>query len=191
MSAALQLVAIGAPPTTLTLPRVLDSDMVLQRAPKAARLWGWAKPLERVTAQLDGTVAGSTTADPLGSWNLTLPPQFASTNHTLAINATSGGRVLTGVGFGDVYLCSGQSHMSFSINQDLDANATISESAQYTGLRMLTVGTVTSTTPLDDIGLAYPTPKSAWLRSEPSSFGTHLFSYPSAICYYFGRDLCP
>ena len=190
LSMAQLSIAAEAPPTALTLPRVLDSDMVLQRAPKAARLWGWAKPLERVTARLGGTLAGAATADAQGYWNLTLPPQSASTNHTLAINATSGGRVLTGVSFGDVFLCSGQSHMSFSINQDLDANATIGESADYTWLRMLTVGTDTSTTPLDDIrSLAYPVTTSAWLRSEPGSFGTGLFSYPSAICYYFGREL--
>merc|ERR1711865_428016 len=30
---------------------------------------------------------------------------------------------------------------------------------------------------------------SSWLVSHPATFGTGLFSYPSAICYYFGRSM--
>ena len=63
-------------------------------------------------------------------------------------------RVLTDVAFGDVLFCSGQSHMTFSVNQDMNASATIAASAGFPGIRMLTVDTATATTPLDDIAHA-------------------------------------
>ena len=57
------------------------------------------------------------------------------------------------------------------------------------GIRMLTVNTQTSTTPLDDIGGVKYKAASTWLPSEPHSFGMATFSYPSAVCYYFAKNL--
>lgn len=54
---------------------------------------------------------------------------------------------------------------------------------------MLTVDTDTSTTPLDNIRSVKYNGHSAWLQSAPASFGKADFSYPSAICYYFAREL--
>ena len=69
------------------------------------------------------------------------------------------------------------------------STAQIAESAQYPGIRMLTVQTDTATTPLRDIRAVKYGGESAWLRSEPVSFGRADFSYPSAICYYFAKAL--
>ena len=80
--------------------------------------------------------------------------------------------------------------MTFSINQDMNANTTIAASASYPGIRMLTIDTATSTTPLDDIIKAKgATSESGWLQSTPASFGRALFGYPSAICYYTALHL--
>ena len=95
------------------LPTFLGSNMVLQRAPQRAALWGRGAVVgETVTATLRDAPASSSTAtvDGSGAWSLSLPPQPASTGLTLAVHFSATGRssVLTNVAFGDVYLCSGQ-----------------------------------------------------------------------------------
>jgi hypothetical protein len=39
----------------LTLPKVLGSHMILQRAPKKAAVWGWASPGGKITVTLTGS----------------------------------------------------------------------------------------------------------------------------------------
>lgn len=190
------LAGAGSAATTtgnLTLPKVLGSHMVLQRAPKNARVWGWATPGDKVTVTLAETTAVQSTADSSGAWSVSLPPQCPAgcVGKQLTITSADGGsQVLTDVGFGDVLFCSGQSHMTFSVNQDMNANATIATSSSFPGIRMLTVDTTIATTPLKDIVRAKgATAESSWLTSTPKSFGSALFGYPSAICYYTALHL--
>ena len=177
----------------LTLPKVLGSHMVLQRAPKRATVWGWASPGGKVTVTLAGAPPVQGVADAGGAWSVSLPPQCAAgcVGKQLTVASADGGsRVLTDVAFGDVLFCSGQSHMTFSVNQDMNASATIAASAAFPGIRMLTVDTATATTPLDDIARAKgATAESSWLTSTPESFGKELFGYPSATCYYTALHL--
>ena len=64
--------------------------------------------------------------------------------------------MLADVAFGDVMVCSGQSHMTFSVNQDLNGTEAIEQSAEYPGIRMLTVGDASANSPLEDVAkLAY------------------------------------
>ena len=198
LAAAVATPGVAAGPTTttanLTLPKVLGSHMVLQRAPKRATIWGWgASPGGKVTVTLTGGPAVQGVADASGAWSVSLPPQCPAgcVGKQLTIASDDGGsKVLTDVGFGDVLFCSGQSHMTFSVNQDMNANATIAASGSFPGIRMLTVDTATATTPLDDIARAKgATSESSWLTSTPKSFGSALFGYPSAICYYTALHL--
>ena len=195
----LALAGASAPPApaagNLTLPKVLGSHMIFQRAPKKAAVWGWASPGGKVTVTLAGlpsvTVQG--VADASGAWSVVLPPQCAAgcVGKNLTIRSADGGvETLTDIGFGDVLFCSGQSHMTFSVNQDMNANATIAAASSFPGIRMLTVDTATATAPLDDISRAKgATAESSWLVSTPASFGKALFGYPSAICYYTALHL--
>ena len=85
----------------LTLPKVLDSLMVLQRAPKSAQVWGWGSPSAQVSVSLDGKKVSTATVDGDGKWKTFLPPQPASINHTLTFESTDGGaKTLLGVAFG-------------------------------------------------------------------------------------------
>ena len=62
----------------LTLPKVLGSHMVLQRAPKRATVWGWASPGGKVTVTLAGAPPVQGVADAGGAWSVSLPPQCAA-----------------------------------------------------------------------------------------------------------------
>jgi hypothetical protein len=177
----------------LTLAKVLGSHMVLQRAPKRAAVWGWAAAGGKVTVALSGVPPVEVQADASGAWSVSLPPQCAKgcVGKQLTITSADGAtKTLEDLAFGEVLFCSGQSHMTFSVNQDMDANTTIAASASFPGIRMLTVDTATATTPLDDIVRAKgATAGSSWLASTPESFGKALFGYPSAICYYTALHL--
>jgi hypothetical protein len=105
------------------LPSFFSSNMVLQRAPARAAIWGFrAAPGETVRAALlDDSTAQQwvTTASPEGTWNMSLSPQPASSGRklTLSFETSRRQRVLTNVAFGDVYLCSGQSNMEVRPNK--------------------------------------------------------------------------
>jgi len=58
------------------LPRVFADHMVLQRD-RQARIWGWAKPGEKVTVQFDAQSA-SAAADKDGKWAAELAPMKAN-----------------------------------------------------------------------------------------------------------------
>jgi len=96
---------------------------VLQRAPRQAAVFGTATPGATVTVTLAGpqpytsppvTVTRSDDATLSGTWKVLLPPRPAGFGYTVTAacagcaNATSAPATLLDVGFGDVYLCSGQ-----------------------------------------------------------------------------------
>ncbi len=63
----------------LKLPTFLDSNMVLQRAPQRAVIWGWDKPGTGVTIELSLgvkpiVVTHHTEVDDSGNWSVTFNP---------------------------------------------------------------------------------------------------------------------
>ena len=98
----------------IVLPNVFTEGMVLQRD-LPVPIWGTAAPGEAVTVQFAGQ-EHSTIADENGKWLTQLHP----------LNTSSEGRILTVTGsnklnlndvlVGEVWLCSGQSNMAFSVS---------------------------------------------------------------------------
>ena len=174
----------------LTLARVLASHMVLQRGVPAT-VWGFDTPGATVTTSFMGTdykaVAGSDTI-----WRQLLPTQPSSGPFTLSFTSTStpAAITLTDVLFGDVYLCTGQSNMEFSVGGALNATAE-GAAANYPNIRITTVGQGTqSKTPLIDL----QTIKQPWTAVTPQSIiskGTSNpdFDWFSAICYFSFRNV--
>lgn len=70
MAVLLAMMTSGA--MGFTLSETLGSNMVLQRSPARARLWGWGEPGEAITAHGSAAVV-----DSAGRWSLMLPPQTA------------------------------------------------------------------------------------------------------------------
>ncbi|MBQ0058149.1 MAG: sialate O-acetylesterase [Bacteroidales bacterium] len=101
------LMAVSAN-AAVRLPRLISSNMVLQRA-DTARIWGWADAGETVTVRfLKKTY--SATADDQGRWIVLIPTtqkKMVGGPYTMQINDLQ----LTDVYVGDVWLCSGQSNM--------------------------------------------------------------------------------
>lgn len=174
----------------LRLPTVLSSNMVLQRAPHTARLWGFAHPSETIYMDLDGEDVGNTTADSNGNWLMTLKPQPASQERVIKFTSSSGDTVkMKNVAFGDVYLCGGQSNMELCVDAVENSTSEIEDSRNYPNLRFFAVRGSARDDPQVDVMSKYS--NEAWVVSGPSAFvhQDRYFSVFSATCYFFGRDL--
>jgi len=179
---------IGSSLAANFVSNALGSNMVLQRAPLQASLWGWSKQAgASVTVTLQGTVYKGT-ADSTGRWEIHLPPQQASTTGVTLTVASSAGeaQALSNVLFGDVWMCSGQSNMQMTVSMVFNATAEIANAANYPNIRLFTVGQGNiSLTPLTEFGsIVQP-----WSVASPSSVGGKDWAYFSAACRFFGKDL--
>ena len=100
------MVIVAGVTATVRLPNAVATNMVLQRAPLAPRLWGFAAAGERVSVEMDGKM-WSAAADAQGNWKVDLDVQHASVGKVITITGSSGGPpiILSNIAFGDVYLC--------------------------------------------------------------------------------------
>ena len=193
MAAASSSAAQGG---ALRLPKILASDMLLQRG-KPAKIWGWAAPGAAVRVALDGGAAPVIVdAKPDGTFAAVLSAQSAALNRTLTVTCRSCSQssstsiVIENLAFGDLFVCSGQSNMEYTIAGTFNHSAEISASAEP-GLRLVTVAKRKANTPQTDTTLeTYGWGVAGPNTTQDSTHPTSVFGYPfSATCYYFGRDL--
>ena len=181
------LLLLVDPITSLYLPQAISSNMVLQRAPKSARVWGWAAAGSTVAISLD-TDGYKVTVLPDGSWTVDFPPQQASVNRSITITGDGETVTLSNIAFGDVYICSGQSNMEFSVNDSFDGPEAVADSINYPNLRLFSVAEKASLLPLNDTINRWRDGEQ-WVVSQPMYVGGPSFNYFSATCYFFGRSV--
>lgn len=154
------------------LPGVISEGMVVQRdAP--IHLWGWAEEGERVTATFAGQKASTEAKN--GRWSLTLKPRPAGGPFRLTI-AGKNTLDLSNVLVGDVWVCSGQSNMEWSLRNSFEGERHIA-GASNPNIRLFMVPNVRAAAPKDDVA-------AAWTECNPESVAGF-----SAVGYFFGRDL--
>lgn len=163
------------------LPHLLSDNMVLQRD-LPIPIWGWAKPDEKVTVRL-GKSSASATAGTNGQWSVKLPKLPAGGPYQLTVAGVNT-RTLTNVLIGEVWLCSGQSNMHWTmapghgiINNDAEVAA-----AKYPNIRMFTVAKSAASRPADDA-------EGTWLPISPENLMVGGLNGASALAYLFGREL--
>lgn len=101
------------------LPDIFGDHAVLQRG-KPVPVWGQADPGERITVRY-GTASAPGVADKDGKWMVTLPALTEGAPQDLIV--TGNGTVTShDVITGDVWLCSGQSNMAWSLSQSENRN---------------------------------------------------------------------
>ena len=101
----------------VTLPAVIGSHMVLQQG-QVIPVWGWDDPETEVTVTFAGqSVSGKTDAQ--GKWQVHLAALTAGGPHQMVIQGTNQ-VTLGGVLVGEVWLCSGQSNMEWTVRQSLN-----------------------------------------------------------------------
>jgi len=99
------------------LPKLISDGMVLQRNTKV-KVWGWASAGEEITISfIDNTY--NTTANGKGEWEIILPEMEAGGSYLMKIDA-SNSITINDIVVGDVWVCSGQSNMGFSLGSVSD-----------------------------------------------------------------------
>jgi len=156
------------------LPALIGDNMVLQRG-LPLKVWGWADAGEKVTVSFHGQKAEATASD-TGQWLVTLQPVAEAGGPFELTIAGKNTITLKNVLMGEVWVCSGQSNMQFSMASVKNSAEEIA-AANYPNIRLFKVPNITSQTPLDDV-------KSSW--QECTSANVPGFS---AVGYFFGRDL--
>lgn len=161
--------------STLRLPACFGDHMVLQRE-QAVPVWGWCAPNTEVRVSFDKQHQ-STTSDNKGHWQVKLEPLAASeTPQTLKI-ACGGQNIEFGdVLVGDVWLCSGQSNMHFTMASVENASQEIA-ATRHPMIRFFSVKDQFSKEPLTTLD-------GQWKPISPTTAGAC-----SAVSFYFAKDL--
>lgn len=159
----------------LKLNGLFGDNMVLQRELQAP-IWGKAQAGKTVTVSIDGKII-KTKAAKDGRWMLRLP--LLKTGGTYELKVSSGNETITykNVLVGDVWICSGQSNMEYTIGQFPYASQEAT-AANYPNMRLITLQKDMAASPLDDIKPAEWKP----------AVGENIVRF-SATAYFFGRNL--
>lgn len=140
--------AMGAPANAeIRLPHLFSDHMVLQQGQKIP-VWGWASPGEQVRVTL-GEQRAAATADAAGAWRLCLNPVSAGGPHVMTVAGSKDTVTIKDVLIGEVWVCSGQSWMTWRMG-GVDNAAEEIKAANHPQIRMFTVKETTALTPQDD-----------------------------------------
>ncbi|ANH83070.1 hypothetical protein A8C56_20635 [Niabella ginsenosidivorans] len=139
------LLASSAARADIKLPVLFQNNMVLQRD-KPCTIWGTADKGEVVTLTFNNTTYRTTAVN--GKWKITLPAQPAGGPYRILINGKNT-IALDNVLFGDVWICSGQSNMQFSVREAIPQPD--SSACNNPHIRLFTAGTGMDFVPQDTL----------------------------------------
>ena len=158
----------------LTIPTIFSDHMVLQRE-QPIPVWGWDAAGSEVHVVLNGKTEKATCNDN-GMWMVKLPAMEAGGPHTLVVEGSN--RVqFNDVLIGEVWLCSGQSNMEWTVSSSNDAKTEIAN-ANHPQIRHIKFGHRPADTPVTDV------PSKGWEVCSPATAGRF-----TAVGYFFGRKL--
>ena len=171
--------ALAQNTTTLSFASPLTDNMVVQQN-KPFTIWGMASPNTEVTITPDWTSPVTVKADENGEFIgivsvLTVQAGDYS-KHTVSLSSGAEKARLTNLLIGELWICSGQSNMQFSLKEVLNAEAEIAN-ATNPHLRFFNTKLNFSDTPIQTV-------KGNWVPCTPTTVRDF-----SAVGYYFGAML--
>ncbi len=173
VAALTTLSGVGTVQADVKTPAIFGSHMVLQQGQKN-RVWGWADAGEEVTVTIDKQ---KLTAKPGegGRWQVELEPLAVGGPYTLTVTGKNS-LTFEDVLVGEVWICSGQSNMQWSVRLANDPDLE-TLTAKYPKIRLITVPNVGTQEVQTDF-------KGAWAHCTPETVVNF-----SAVGYFFGRQL--
>ena len=158
------------------LPNIIGSHMVLQQKSKV-KLWGWAAASESITIKTTwDTTTYKVIATNGANWETEINTPAAGGSYTITIEGENK-IILEDVLIGEVWVCSGQSNMEWSGDQDLKESIDEAPKANQPEIRLFYVNKSTSLYPQDNV-------EGKWVVCSPESM-IHF----SAIGCFFGKKI--
>ena len=159
----------------LEVAKIFSNNMVLQRNVEVP-IWGKTKSKETVTVFFNG-VAYETHSKNDGNWEVVLPKQDAGGPFEMSVVSASGNLNYKNIMIGDVWLCSGQSNMEWTVVNSNNAEQEIKE-GKYPNLRHFKVPRSFSYQPESTLA------GGTWEISSEETVGDF-----SAVGYFFAREI--
>lgn len=175
LGAALASLSLVNTSAAVKLPAIFGDHMVLQRD-QPVRIWGWDNPGQKVSVEF-GAQKADATADASGKWLATLTPQPACAIPAELKVSGSSAVTFTDVLVGEVWLCSGQSNMQWTVGSSYDADLEALVASNHPQLRLITVPQVGTQEPQTDFA-------GQWEPANPEAVKEF-----SAVGYFYGRIL--
>ena len=171
------------------------NHMVLQQKPYKSQIWGFCDANSMITLTLTFSQNNSiiqqknTTTNTDSIWIIQLDPMptsFTTYNITSKCSTTSNIITLTNILFGDIFLCSGQSNMQFTVDQAFNATENIQQANDYPYIRVFTSknNMVSNTIETELPGILEP-----WSIANNKTIGCGNWSCFSAVCWFTGIKL--
>lgn len=161
----------------IILPSVFADNMVLQQNADVA-VWGWSNPGEtvKIVASWNDKDTVKIKADNYSKWTTTITTIEAGGPYSIQILGSSKVQ-LNNVMLGEVWICSGQSNMEWSVNATIINGEEEAAKANHPNIRIFHV---------QKIGAEFPqqTCNATWSVCTPETMRS-----TSAIGYFFAREL--
>ena len=165
----------------LRVADMFSSHMVLQ-ARQPIPIWGTTKPNDTVAVRF-GQTSQHTTANPDGTWRLSLSEFTASADPQIMVVTSGASKIeFTDVLVGEVWYASGQSNMDWKLKnsaKQLPEMAKLLAEANLPHIRYRAVKTKDNATPQTSIG-----DKASWTVCTPATAANY-----SAVAYVYARRL--
>lgn len=161
----------------LHISEIFQDNMVLQENTDVP-IWGQAKPHVKIVITADWLDSEKNAfADENGNWTVYLPtPEASFSQRTFGIKSEDDEVKYSNILIGQVWLCSGQSNMAFSLDRTERANEEIAK-ADFPNIRLFQGKPVYSDQPRDAI-------QGSWQPCKPDTAAKF-----SGVGYYFGKEL--
>lgn len=144
---------------TIRMPSFFANHMVLQRS-VPVNIWGKSVPGKTIEVTLAGA-KDKAVVNPDSSWRVTLPSHKAGGPFKLIVSG-DGQLSFDDVMIGDVWVCSGQSNMEWTVGASTIYEKEI-QSANYPQIRCIKFANIAAETPQWDV------PSSGWRVASPES----------------------
>lgn len=159
----------------IIVSRLISDHMVLQRGVNI-RIWGTADPQEKITVDFKGRKY-HTRASQDGSWIVMLAPSLAGGPYLLSIKGRTEVLKIKNLLVGDVWVCSGQSNMEFSVSGVINAAKELSV-ANDSHIRQFKVPKANGPIPATMLTTG------EWKSSSAATTGEF-----TAVGYFFAREM--
>jgi len=160
----------------IRLPAVISSNMVLQQQ-SGVTLWGWADPAEKVVVSTSwNNGKDSVVATQNATWKIQINTPAAGGPYTITLKGWNT-IILDNIMIGEIWVCSGQSNMEWSSNQNLKQIMDELPTSSNKNIRLFHIPKTTAGSPQDNAA-------GEWKVCSPESLKGF-----SAVGYFFGKKL--